>query len=124
MKRLKFNFVILSTTICLGGYLVLCGCGNSTSKPKNPIKLLKSGSHQKQLEGMTIITSKKTASICNKAEATRLLIPLLKSPNLKVRVNTASTLKHIGINAKEAVDRKSTRLNSSHIPLSRMPSSA
>ena len=41
--------------------------------------------------------------------------------------NTAVELmkKHLAqAKRKEVVDRKSTRLNSSHIPLSRMPSSA
>ena len=34
------------------------------------------------------------------------------------------TLAHVNVDAEAQVDRKSTRLNSSHIPLSRMPSSA
>ena len=33
-------------------------------------------------------------------------------------------LKRISVNLEKKIDRKSTRLNSSHIPLSRMPSSA
>ena len=32
--------------------------------------------------------------------------------------------KHLAVGAESSLDRKSTRLNSSHIPLSRMPSSA
>ena len=31
---------------------------------------------------------------------------------------------YVGLEQKKELDRKSTRLNSSHIPLSRMPSSA
>ena len=38
--------------------------------------------------------------------------------------NNANMLQYIEQNADKLPDRKSTRLNSSHIPLSRMPSSA
>ena len=57
----------------------------------------------------------------------------MASRTAKIERNTLETQIQVGINldgdgqAKLAIgvpDRKSTRLNSSHIPLSRMPSSA
>ena len=42
--------------------------------------------------------------------------------NLIVRTNDVGVV--VGASTIEGIDRKSTRLNSSHIPLSRMPSSA
>ena len=42
----------------------------------------------------------------------------------KENINPAYPLKEDGLVKDDIVDRKSTRLNSSHIPLSRMPSSA
>ena len=47
--------------------------------------------------------------------------PLAKNPFMDVRVRRALSM---AINRNALTDRKSTRLNSSHIPLSRMPSSA
>ena len=46
----------------------------------------------------------------------------MKTKNDKVRLGNYSTEALRGM--AEKADRKSTRLNSSHIPLSRMPSSA
>ena len=48
-------------------------------------------------------------------------IALLKEKNTKVILDLATGTGDFAI---AAIDRKSTRLNSSHIPLSRMPSSA
>ena len=43
---------------------------------------------------------------------------------LNERANSLATTYNISVGVIRAEDRKSTRLNSSHIPLSRMPSSA
>ena len=42
----------------------------------------------------------------------------------KINEEQKSKLKEMDLEDSETSDRKSTRLNSSHIPLSRMPSSA
>ena len=42
----------------------------------------------------------------------------------QLKIDLAKEAELIGGFLREGVDRKSTRLNSSHIPLSRMPSSA
>ena len=47
--------------------------------------------------------------------------PLLLTPETPVLIPTGIAL---NMGEENIVDRKSTRLNSSHIPLSRMPSSA
>ena len=49
---------------------------------------------------------------------------LLKSVEDDVKHDTAKMVKEMETRAKEEADRKSTRLNSSHLGKSRMPSSA
>ena len=59
----------------------------------------------------------------NLLEPLRVGRPVLTGPSTGNDAATARLLLECGA-AKTVTDRKSTRLNSSHIPLSRMPSSA
>ena len=59
-----------------------------------------------------------TRSYCGGARPTEEMLSALRTPV------ALSNCKINFVNEKNGRDRKSTRLNSSHIPLSRMPSSA
>ena len=66
----------------------------------------------------------KQVEVYEKANSTNKSIKVILYFNATEFNKIQRILKELGLEKSENIDRKSTRLNSSHIPLSRMPSSA
>ena len=64
------------------------------------------------------------AILCVDDENVQRILPLVKRRMITYGSNAQADLRISQVSSSHIADRKSTRLNSSHIPLSRMPSSA